>query len=98
MHSTIHAKGMAPEFLHLEEYLLPIHFENLGKLLLVMSLLWVYFVASERLTTWYGNEPADMAVFWMRSEEHTSELQSPVHLVCRLLLEKKKDQKSRRLQ
>src|SRR5438876_4601025 len=26
---------------------------------------------------------------WPRSEEHTSELQSPVHLVCRLLLEKK---------
>src|SRR6266581_2412134 len=25
----------------------------------------------------------------LRSEEHTSELQSPVHLVCRLLLEKK---------
>src|SRR5690348_17717719 len=29
-----------------------------------------------------------------RSEEHTSELQSPVHLVCRLLLEKKKRQYS----
>src|SRR5690348_17571595 len=29
-----------------------------------------------------------------RSEEHTSELQSPVHLVCRLLLEKKKKQES----
>src|SRR5690348_17586225 len=28
-----------------------------------------------------------------RSEEHTSELQSPVHLVCRLLLEKKKQTK-----
>src|SRR5258708_25775355 len=27
---------------------------------------------------------------WYRSEEHTSELQSPDHLVCRLLLEKKK--------
>src|SRR2546429_9959274 len=27
-----------------------------------------------------------------RSEEHTSELQSRLHLVCRLLLEKKKDQ------
>src|ERR1017187_5942771 len=26
----------------------------------------------------------------MRSEEHTSELQSPMYLVCRLLLEKKK--------
>src|SRR5258708_25806164 len=28
----------------------------------------------------------------IRSEEHTSELQSPDHLVCRLLLEKKKTQ------
>src|SRR5258708_18184221 len=27
---------------------------------------------------------------FLRSEEHTSELQSPDHLVCRLLLEKKK--------
>src|SRR5258708_37737999 len=30
-----------------------------------------------------------------RSEEHTSELQSPDHLVCRLLLEKKKKHKQR---
>src|SRR5690348_17709128 len=30
-----------------------------------------------------------------RSEEHTSELQSPVHLVCRLLLEKKKNKKKK---
>src|SRR5207244_157123 len=30
-------------------------------------------------------------LFEPRSEEHTSELQSPDHLVCRLLLEKKKD-------
>src|SRR5258708_30841649 len=29
-----------------------------------------------------------------RSEEHTSELQSPDHLVCRLLLEKKKKKKN----
>src|SRR5437879_7161348 len=29
-------------------------------------------------------------IFRMRSEEHTSELQSPMYLVCRLLLEKKK--------
>src|SRR5256885_8889458 len=29
-------------------------------------------------------------LFWTRSEEHTSELQSPCNLVCRLLLEKKK--------
>src|SRR5438876_6765185 len=31
----------------------------------------------------------------VRSEEHTSELQSPVHLVCRLLLEKKKTNKNK---
>src|SRR5258708_23271004 len=30
-----------------------------------------------------------------RSEEHTSELQSPDHLVCRLLLEKKKKKKTK---
>jgi molybdopterin-containing oxidoreductase family membrane subunit len=29
-----------------------------------MSLLWTYFVFAERLTTWYGNEHAEMAVFW----------------------------------
>src|SRR5256885_6675921 len=34
-----------------------------------------------------GHEPAVVLV--TRSEEHTSELQSPCHLVCRLLLEKK---------
>src|SRR5574338_649929 len=31
--------------------------------------------------------------YTLRSEEHTSELQSPWHLVCRLLLEKKKNKK-----
>src|SRR5437879_10277793 len=30
----------------------------------------------------------------LRSEEHTSELQSPMYLVCRLLLEKKKKKKT----
>src|SRR5712671_8173730 len=32
-----------------------------------------------------------------RSEEHTSELQSPAHLVCRLLLEKKQNNTTRRI-
>src|SRR5690348_17987287 len=35
-----------------------------------------------------AGRPRDLII---RSEEHTSELQSPVHLVCRLLLEKKKN-------
>jgi Ni/Fe-hydrogenase subunit HybB-like protein len=49
--------------LHLEAYVQPIHFENLGKLLLLMSLLWFYFTVGENLTAWYGNSPAEMTVF-----------------------------------
>src|SRR5258708_15485642 len=37
----------------------------------------------------YGDKPVQSAIR-TRSEEHTSELQSPDHLVCRLLPEKKK--------
>src|SRR5689334_24260229 len=51
-----------------------------------------------RLMIWYAlvaeDPQVDEAVAWFsqaqRSEEHTSELQSQFHLVCRLLLEKKK--------
>src|SRR5690625_6623587 len=37
-----------------------------------------------------GDEQCDAVAGQVRSEEHTSELQSRGHLVCRLLLEKKK--------
>src|SRR3989454_7523270 len=47
------------------------------------------FPRHERLTT--GSD--FQALFQRRSEEHTSELQSPCNLVCRLLLEKKKKKK-----
>jgi Ni/Fe-hydrogenase subunit HybB-like protein len=62
--ALIIAMAIIRKALHLEDYLKPLHFENLGKLLLTMSLLWLYFIVSERLTTWYGNEPSEMAVFW----------------------------------
>lgn len=52
------------KMLKLEPYLHAVHFDNLAKLLLLMSLLWGYFVTAERLTVWYGNEPHEMAVFW----------------------------------
>src|SRR5690348_18072234 len=39
---------------------------------------------------WETTVPSLIVLKTGRSEEHTSELQSPVHLVCRLLLEKKK--------
>src|SRR5437879_6824885 len=41
----------------------------------------------ERVVTLTGPELWDVPY---RSEEHTSELQSPMYIVCRLLLEKKK--------
>src|SRR5579884_2804006 len=62
--ALIIAMALLRKLLHLEEYLKPLHFDNLGKLLLVMSLLWFYFVFAERLTTWYGNFPSEMSVFW----------------------------------
>src|SRR5258708_28482186 len=40
-----------------------------------------------------GRDEQHAAQIERRSEEHTSELQSPDHLVCRLLLEKKKKNK-----
>ncbi len=58
------AMALLRRLLHLEDYLRPLHFENLGKLMLVMALLWGYFVFNERLVTYYGNGPAEMAVFW----------------------------------
>jgi Ni/Fe-hydrogenase subunit HybB-like protein len=60
--ALIIAMAALRRFLHLEQYLHPVHFENLGKLLLMMSLLWGYFVFAERLTTWYGNDEAEMNV------------------------------------
>jgi len=51
---------------HIEAYLKPIHFNNLGILLLVMALLWFYFTFAEYLTTYYGNEPDEMAVFYAK--------------------------------
>src|SRR2546422_6725330 len=47
---------------------------------------------SERMRISCPPQPSEDSVWTMesRSEEHTSELQSRLHLVCRLLLEKKK--------
>src|SRR5258708_14961344 len=43
------------------------------------------------LAAFLGTDTAACGPGVIRSEEHTSELQSPDHLVCRLLLEKKKN-------
>src|SRR5258708_14376501 len=59
--------------------------------------LWCPMRKSESLRPDQFNGPSLLPakrlplVLQCRSEEHTSELQSPDHLVCRLLLEKKKN-------
>jgi Ni/Fe-hydrogenase subunit HybB-like protein len=64
--SLIIAMAILRKTLHLEEYLKPIHFNNLGILLLTMCLLWFYFTFAEYLTTFYGSEPEHMAVFYSK--------------------------------
>src|SRR5690554_7650435 len=63
----------------------------------LVELIALTYTAPERLLPFAGEViqyrsgcPSCMACGGVRSEEHTSELQSRPHLVCRLLLEKKK--------
>jgi molybdopterin-containing oxidoreductase family membrane subunit len=50
----------------LEEYFRAVHFDYLGRLLLLFSLLWFYFTFAEYLTAFYGGEPAEMRTFWAK--------------------------------
>src|SRR6266498_1520758 len=59
---------------HLQDYLKDIHFNHLGLLLMVMSLLWFYFTFAEFLTTYYGSDPAHMSVFLSKTEGKFSPL------------------------
>jgi molybdopterin-containing oxidoreductase family membrane subunit len=45
---------------HFEDYLKQIHFQYLGTLLLIMSIIWFYFTFSEYLTGIFGGEPHEM--------------------------------------
>src|SRR5690554_6984785 len=54
----------------------------------------VYEYSAESLAV-SGEQVSEQLCSHLRSEEHTSELQSRPHLVCRLLLEKKKNNKQR---
>jgi Ni/Fe-hydrogenase subunit HybB-like protein len=64
--ALIIAMALIRRLMKLESYLTPHHFNNLAKLLLLLSLLWVYFTAAENLTAWFGNEPKEMNVFGAR--------------------------------
>ena len=51
---------------HLENYIKPVHFNNIGIFLMAMTLLWFYFTFAEYITIVYGNEPIHMAIFWSK--------------------------------
>src|SRR3989442_7501212 len=60
-----------------------------------VGVLIAFYYSVEGRKRFVKNKPIikymlDRYLGWLRSEEHTSELQSRPHLVCRLLLEKKK--------
>src|SRR2546422_7728252 len=58
------------------------------------DVLLVYAQNGEMLRPEQGYPLRALIPGWERSEEHTSELQSRLHLVCRLLLEKKKNKQT----
>ncbi|HYM39990.1 MAG TPA: NrfD/PsrC family molybdoenzyme membrane anchor subunit [Thermoplasmata archaeon] len=50
---------------HLEKWIKPLHFRNLGLMMLALDLILVYFTLSEYLTAAYGSESADTA--WLNA-------------------------------
>src|SRR2546422_7191211 len=67
--------------------LLPFAF--VASLLLGYGVIGLLLWGCESCVSYFIFQP-DRTLYAKRSEEHTSELQSRLHLVCRLLLEKKK--------
>ncbi len=56
---------------HLEDYLTPVHFDNMGKLLLTICLLWAYAYFVEVQTTWYAHEPIEWEVYSFMAHKYT---------------------------
>src|SRR5690348_17442773 len=77
-------------FFYLDEYVK----DQPKDLLSVLSVTRDWLTHALRKQSTLVEKNIDALAGLLRSEEHTSELQSPVHLVCRLLLEKKKKKKT----
>jgi Ni/Fe-hydrogenase subunit HybB-like protein len=48
---------------HLEKYILPQHFDNIGKVLFSISLLWFYFFAGDAWSDWFTRDPNHL--YWL---------------------------------
>jgi len=63
MAGLIIVMALLRRYLHLERYIQPKHFNYIGLLILAMTSVWAYFTFTEYITTYYGQEPAHIAVF-----------------------------------
>src|SRR5687768_17921059 len=61
------------------------HGDHVGDSVAIAKRTNAMVISNDEIANWFANQGVKP-----RSEEHTSELQSRLHLVCRLLLEKKK--------
>jgi molybdopterin-containing oxidoreductase family membrane subunit len=57
---------MIRHFYKLHHYLKPIHFNYISMILVAFSFLWIYFTFTEYITTYYGQSPDHMPVFWSK--------------------------------
>jgi molybdopterin-containing oxidoreductase family membrane subunit len=80
--AIITAMAIIRKVYHLEDYLRPVHFNNLGILLLVMTCLWLYFTFCEYITVFYGGEPSHLSVFYSKITGKYSPLFWVMFLTC----------------
>ena len=65
------------KFYHMEDLLTIRHFDNMGKLAITMSFIWLYFTGVEFMTSFYGAEPLHFSVLMRRM---TSTTHGPVFI------------------
>jgi len=64
--ALIVAMAIIRKVYNLDDYIKNIHFNYMGILLLIMTLLWFYFTFAEYLTVYYGAEPLHLEVFYSK--------------------------------
>ena len=74
--------ALVRKFYHLEAYVTPAHFDQIGKFLLALTCFWFYFTFVEYLTTFYGYTPAEMQVFKAKFFQEFAPLFWTMFILC----------------
>jgi molybdopterin-containing oxidoreductase family membrane subunit len=64
--AVVVAMAVLRRVFHLEEVLTRKHFDHMRQLLIALTLVWLYFMVAEYLTTFYGQEIPEMRVFYQK--------------------------------